>query len=86
MSRDRNKAGKILHDLINRPKNESVLSIHIALIYLGLGETDTAFEWLEKAYSAREINLLFIKVAPEYEIIRSDQRYIELLKKIGLDN
>jgi len=86
LSRDRNKAGKILHDLINRPKNESVLSIHIALIYLGLGETDTAFEWLEKAYSAREINLLFIKVAPEYEIIRSDQRYIELLKKIGLDN
>ncbi len=80
------EAQRILQELLKRPKDESVLSIHIALIYLGLGETDKAFEWLEKAYLARDINLLFIKVAPEYENIRSDPRYTVLLKKIGLYN
>ncbi|MFC1552031.1 tetratricopeptide repeat protein [Candidatus Latescibacterota bacterium] len=85
LSGDRVAAEKILQELIEKSKEEPVLSIHIALIYLGLGETDKAFEWLEKAYSAREINLLFIKVAPEYVNIRLDSRYTSLLKKIGFD-
>ena len=73
----------ILNEILNR-QEELVLSIHIALRYLGLGEIDRAFEYMEKAYTTRDMNLLFLKVAPEYDSIRTDSRFITLLKKLDL--
>jgi hypothetical protein len=51
---------------------------------IGLGEKDRAFEWLRKAYEERSDHLLSIGVDPVYEPLRSDPRYIELLRGIGL--
>jgi adenylate cyclase len=54
-------------------------------IYLGLGDRDRALEWLWKAYEDRSSALVWLKVDPIYDPVRSEPRFIELLKKVGLD-
>ena len=57
----------------------------LAAAYAGAGQTDKAFEWLEKAYQAREgEDLTLLKYAPGYENLRSDPRFSALLRKMGL--
>jgi hypothetical protein len=48
------------------------------------GDADAAFAWLEKAYAARAPQLLHVLVLPAFQSIRSDPRYLGLLKRIGL--
>jgi serine/threonine-protein kinase len=57
-----------------------------ALIYSGLGENDLAFEWLEKAYEERSSLLIWLKVDPTFERLRSDPLCDLMLKKMGLQN
>ena len=57
----------------------------VALIYTGLGEKDRAFEWLGRAYEERSSWLNHLKVEPGFDSVRSDPRFTELLKKVGLD-
>jgi hypothetical protein len=54
------------------------------MIYLGLGEYDSAFQWLEKAVEARDVLLCYLGVGPIYDHIAGDHRYKELLRRIGL--
>jgi tetratricopeptide (TPR) repeat protein len=57
----------------------------IARLCVRLGRTDEAFDWLEKAYSARYPNMPNIKVAALWlDPVRSDQRYVDLLRRVGL--
>jgi hypothetical protein len=57
-----------------------------AMIYLGLGEKDQMFEYLERAYEAREpVLALSSKVAPYFDSVRSDPKFKALLKKLGLE-
>ena len=56
----------------------------IAAIYAGLGQKDEAFRWLEEAFRLRSRYLIWLKVAPEYEQLRSDPRYQEFIDRIGL--
>ena len=55
-----------------------------AVIYLGLGEKDQAFAWLEKAYKERSFGLLRLEVDPLWDPLRSDPRFADLLRRIGL--
>jgi hypothetical protein len=55
----------------------------IALIYTGLGEKDLAFAWLEKAYVERTGRLLELP-DPAFDSLRSDPRFLNLVKRIGL--
>jgi TolB-like protein/Flp pilus assembly protein TadD len=56
----------------------------MALIYVGLGENDLAFEWLEKAFEARAVNLIWLNVEPIFDSLRVDARYPPLLRRIGI--
>jgi len=49
-----------------------------------VGEKDEAFAWLEKAYQDRDMRLCRLKVDPRWDSMRSDPRFIEILKRIGL--
>ena len=55
----------------------------VAVDYARLGEKDTAFFWLEKAYDGHRIPF-FIKTQPQLDKIRSDARYADLLRRMGL--
>jgi len=58
----------------------------IARIHLGLGEIDEAFEWLRKGIEERSYWIVFLKMDPVYDEIRSDRRFRELLRLAGLDS
>lgn len=59
-------------------------SCYAAQVYASIGEKDLAFEWLEKAYEERSPLLVYAKVMPYYDTLRSDPRFTSLLKRLGL--
>jgi TolB-like protein/Tfp pilus assembly protein PilF len=79
------EALKILEELKQSSTGRYVPSLRIDNIYIGLGENDLALEWLEKAYEERDATLVWLKVEPVYDSLRSDPRFKALLKKIGLE-
>jgi TolB-like protein len=60
-------------------------ALDVALAYFCLGENDKGFEWLEHLYSRREFLLASIKIWPELDGVRADPRYLDLVKRLGLD-
>ncbi len=78
----RREAQKVLNELNDLSKQKYVSSYDIALIYVGLGEKEQAFAWLEKAYHERSME--FLKVDPQLDPLRSDPRFVELLRRTGL--
>jgi TolB-like protein/Flp pilus assembly protein TadD len=78
-------AQKMLNELEKKSTQQYISSIYFSTIYIGLGEKDRAFEWLEKAYNERSVWLIYINRSPIYDSIRSDPRYTDLLKKMDLE-
>lgn len=58
-------------------------SIDLALLHARVGDRDQAFEWFEKVYEDREPSLLWLKVAPNCDNLRSDPRFTDLLRRIN---
>lgn len=56
----------------------------LALIYTGLGDEDAAFEWLEKAFEVRDPALFSLKCSPQWDTLRPDERFQNLLRRIGI--
>ena len=81
----RDEAVKILNRLIELSRQGFTRSTQIAQVYLGLGEMDKTFEWLEKSYEEQNNQLGYLKVVSVWDDLRSDPRYHALLKKIGLE-
>jgi hypothetical protein len=81
---NRTNAEAILKEMSSHSGDRPELPFETALIYIALGNNDLAFEWLERAFEARAWQLGFLKVEPFFDQIRSDQRYTELLRRVGL--
>jgi serine/threonine protein kinase/Tfp pilus assembly protein PilF len=79
------EAEAILDELAERSKHTYVMPLASALVYIGLGEKDHAFEWLEKAGQDQNSLLWMIPAASYYDSLRSDPRFAALLQKMGLD-
>jgi tetratricopeptide (TPR) repeat protein len=80
----RKKALDVLEKLIELRKRRYVQPIHVAIVYLGLGEDDAAFEWLDKAVVDRCAPLTYIKIWPFFDRVRSDPRYEDLIRRLRL--
>ncbi len=78
------EARQMLSQLLRLAQKQYVSAYFIALIYLGLGEIDQTFAWLEQAYEERSGFLAFIGVEPMLDDLRSDARFKILLQQIGL--
>ena len=79
------KGGEILQEIMSMAKESSIgsPSFYIAMINAQLGETDIAFEWLEKAYDDHEQELYWLKVEPPFKPLYSDPRWQVVLDKVG---
>ncbi len=77
------EARAILKDFLRRARNEPFPALAIAQVYIGLGENDSAFEWLEKAIDQKDLDLT-LKWDSPYEPLRSDVRYTALLRRMKL--
>jgi serine/threonine-protein kinase len=56
---------------------------NLAVLYAQAGERDQAFVWFEKVYEDREPSLLWLKVAPDCDNLRSDPRFADLLRRVN---
>ncbi len=65
-------------------QHQYIPAYSFALIYLGLGDLDKTFEWLEKAFAERSGFLPFLKVEPMFDAVRLDLRFQDLLHRVGL--
>jgi eukaryotic-like serine/threonine-protein kinase len=77
---------KNLQKLGEASKRGRVPPLHFAFIYADLGEKEQAFEWLEKAYEERSSALVHLGdgTACTCDALRSDPRFADLLRRIGL--
>jgi hypothetical protein len=60
------------------------LSHSIGRYYAALGDSDQAFEWLEKAYQSHNPWLINVNVEPQMDSLRSDPRFAPLLRRLGI--
>jgi eukaryotic-like serine/threonine-protein kinase len=80
----RDEALKIVAEMKEREKKQLISPQAVANIYAALGDKDQAFEWLEKAYTARAPTLRGLKIGTAWDPLRGDPRFTDLLKRIGL--
>ncbi len=75
---------RTLEILKQASQEQDVSPMAFATIYANLGQKDDAFAWLEKAYEIRTTWLATISTDPQFENLRSDPRFKDLLRRIGL--
>lgn len=75
---------KRLEQEAEESKQELGVAFEMAEILAQLGEKDQAFAWLERAYEERSFMMLYLKVAPNLDPLRTDPRYANLLRRVGL--
>ena len=79
----RREALKVLEDVRQLSSGGDGLAYEMALIWLGLGEKDKALTGLEKAFKDRHRGMVFLKVEPIFDPLRSDPRYKDLLRRMN---
>jgi hypothetical protein len=66
--------------------NQSHVSpVSIALVYIGLGDHVRAHDWLEKGYEERDYSLVTLKADPAYGPLRTNPKFVALLRRVNLD-
>jgi tetratricopeptide (TPR) repeat protein len=78
-------AVRLREEMVRRANaKEDTAAGGVAIISLGLGDSERAFEWLGRARDLRDPWLEFIKVDPRFDPLRSDPRFGRLLTSMGL--
>jgi TolB-like protein/Flp pilus assembly protein TadD len=80
----RTEALTIIKQLEDKYERKQAIGQYIAPVYLGLGEKDKAFEWLERDFQARDGKLPEIRWQLQFDSLRDDARYKDLLKRMNL--
>ena len=78
------EALQTLYDLNGLAKKRYVPAMYFAAVYTGLGDKNQAFLWLNKAYQERTDYLIYLNVEPMADPLRSDARFQDLVRRIGL--
>ena len=84
VSGQKGEAQKVLEELREYSKRQYVSPDNQALIYAGLGEKSKAIEQLQKAYEERAGQLIYLNVDPRFDSLRSDARFQDLKRRVGL--
>jgi len=77
------EARKVLEFLLEKRKSQYLPPTEISVIYAGVGEMDTAFEWLERAYEERAFLMDEVGADPLFDVFRPDPRFDALLRKMN---
>ena len=81
----RTDALRMLEELKRRSKAGYVPAGAFINAYLGLGDNEQAFVWLERGYQEKSAIMPLLKAHPHFDPIRSDPRFADLLHRVGLD-
>ncbi|HKG79321.1 MAG TPA: tetratricopeptide repeat protein, partial [Pyrinomonadaceae bacterium] len=77
------EANKVLNELLKLNESRYVTPAALVNVYIGLGDKDQAFAWLEKAYEERSNYIAYLKVFPIVDPLRSDPRFADLVRRVG---
>jgi hypothetical protein len=77
-------ATEVLQRLHGLAAKKYVTEYGVALVHAGLGDRDAAFEWLDRAVTARSHWLVWLKLDPRWASLKSDRRFARLLVQIGV--
>lgn len=81
---DQAAARKMIARLQEASKHHYVSAFDMATVFAGIGDPDSAFHWLEKAYAQRESQMAFLNITHRMDPLRSDPRFADLLRRMGL--
>jgi tetratricopeptide (TPR) repeat protein len=81
----REEARRVLKDLEELSRREYVTPYGVALVHAGLGDTDLAFEWLDRAVADRSNWLVWLKLDPRFAGLHGQPRFNSLLRRVGLE-
>ena len=80
----RDDAHRVLRDLQALSSRKYVTPYGVALVYAGLGDTASAFDWLDRAVADRSNWLVWLKLDPRFANLHGNPRFDALLARIGL--
>jgi Flp pilus assembly protein TadD len=80
----RAQAQEVLAQLKDLSERRYVAPLNVALIYAGLGDKGLALEWLERAYEDHSDRLTWIKTWPQFDSLRAEPRFRELLRRMRI--
>jgi len=83
LSGNQEEALRLLQQLTAQSKKQYVSPFYVAVVYIALGKTETALDWMEKAFADRSNGLVFLKVEPELDPLRSNPRFVALQRKLN---
>jgi tetratricopeptide (TPR) repeat protein len=75
------EAREVLDTLRALSRDRYIPPYAIALVHAGLGERDAMFEWLGRAYDARDVHLIYLPVDPKWDVYRADTRFEALIAR-----
>lgn len=78
------EAERVLDELNHSSKQRYVSPADIAMVYAALNRKEQAFQWLEKAFEESSSALVYLKVDPAFDNLRSDARFNQLLRRVSL--
>ena len=82
----RAEATRLLDELIAESRTRYLPPAYVAMIYVGLGNHDRALDYLESAYRDRSDWIVELNVDPEFDPLRNDQRFRNLLRRAGFSH
>lgn len=83
---ERERALHVARDLQTNMKHHYVCPYEMATTYAALGDKDKAFAWLQEAYRAHSICVIWLNNEPRFDSLRSDPRFSELVRQVGLQS
>jgi TolB-like protein/DNA-binding winged helix-turn-helix (wHTH) protein len=83
LSGNQEEGQRLLQQLMAQSKKQYVSPFYVGVVYIALGKTETAMDWMEKAFADRSNGLVFLKVEPELDPLRSNPRFITLQKRLN---
>lgn len=81
---NRDEAVKAIAMLAELSSRRYVPAWNVAMVYAGLGESDHALDWLERAYETRDVRMTFLGVEPKWDFVRGHFRFQNLLQRLSL--
>ena len=84
VSGNKKKALQVIQKLDEIQKDNYVSPYYYATIYMGIGDMENTFAYLDQAFKFRSRSMVWLKVAKEYIPLRDDSRFKQIVKKIGI--
>jgi len=81
----RSEGERLLRTLLAAPDRPYVPPIPVAKAYVGLGDADAAFRWLERAYEEHAAQIRTVNVTPAFDALHADRRWAPLMRRVGFE-